>query len=968
MTQETTYQGATQETTYQGAAPGAGAADVAVATVDVRAEHRRDARGIGTPEPRLSWLVDTAAVGWRQAGYEIEAYWPDGRPRGGTGRIESDRSVLLPWPFAPLQSRERLAIRVRVWDSDGRVSAWSAPYPVEAGLLHPDDWSARFVTPAWDEDTTQDQPCPLLRREFDVRPGVAVERARLYVTALGVYEAQLNGAAVGDHVLDPGWTSYNHRLRYQTFDVTDLLREGRNAIGAILGDGWYRGPLGFGGARRDIYGDRLALLAQLEIAYADGATERVVTDAGWRAATGPILASGIYGGETYDARLERPGWSAPGYDDGEWVDVRPIDRDLATLVAPDGPPVRRTELVRPLAIGTSPSGRTIVDFGQNLVGRVRLTVRGEAGRTIALRHAEVLEGGELCMRPLRRARATDRYTLRGDDAGETWEPRFTFHGFRYAEVDGWPGEVRADDLVAVVCHSDLERTGWFECSDPLINRLHENVVWSMRGNTLDVPTDCPQRDERLGWTGDIQVFAPTAAFLYDAAGFLASWLADLAAEQRDAAGAVPFVVPNIIEGPVVPAAAWGDAAVIVPWALYRRYGDTGILAAQFGSMRAWVDAVAARAGERLLWDTGFQFGDWLDPAAPPDNPAAARTDPGLVATAYFARSAELVGRAAGVLGRADDEARYLALAARVRDAFAREYVTPSGRLSSDAPTAYALALQFGLLPAAAQRRRAGARLATLARDGGYRVGTGFVGTPLILDALSDIGAYDAAYRLLTQRACPSWLYPVTMGATTIWERWDSMLPDGAVNPGEMTSFNHYALGAVADWLHRVVGGLAPAEPGYRRLEVHPRPGDGLTHARARHRTPYGLASCAWRIAEGVMTVDVGVPPNATARVTLPGRDAEPLEVASGAHHWAYPYQEGDGRAERPPLSLDSALVDLFDDATAWEAAVRAVPDLAGAEVGLQGRGNMPLRRVASRLPHPAEASAALETALAALAR
>ncbi|HEX5415136.1 MAG TPA: family 78 glycoside hydrolase catalytic domain, partial [Chloroflexota bacterium] len=656
-----------------------------------------------------------------------------------------------------------------------------------------------------------------------------------------------------------------------------------------LGDGWYRGRLGFGGGRRNIYGDRLALLAQLEITYVDGTTEVVATDATWRATTGPILAADLYDGETYDARREFAGWSAPGFDDRDWAGVRAVERDLATLVAPLGPPVRRTELVKPVAITTSPSGKPIVDFGQNLVGRLRFTVVGPAGQTITLRHAEVLENGELCTRPLRGAKATDRYTLRGGGA-ETWEPRFTFHGFRYAEVTGWPGELRSDDLVAVVCHSDLERTGWFDCSEPLVNQLHANIVWSMRGNFLDLPTDCPQRDERLGWTGDIQVFAPTACFLYDTAGFLTSWLADLAAEQ-DPSGVVPVVIPNVITRPfprAFAAAAWGDAAVIVPWVIYQRYGDPEILARQFSSMRGWVDHVAGLAGERRLWDQGFQFGDWLDPSAPPDKPAAARADRGLVATAYFARSAELVGQIARLLGEARDEDRYLALAARVRDAFASEYVTPSGRLMSDAPTAYALALRFALLPGAEQRRHAGERLAALVRENEYRISTGFVGTPLICDALCDVGESAAAFALLTQRACPSWLYPVTMGATTIWERWDSLLPNGAVNSGQMTSFNHYALGAIADWLHREVAGLAPAEPGYRRLAIRPRVGGGLTHARARHRTPYGIAESAWRLENDHLTLDVVIPPNTTATVTLPETDNPPLEIGSGTHHWSYP--------------------------------------------------------------------------------
>jgi alpha-L-rhamnosidase len=798
----------------------------------------------------------------------------------------------VPWPFAALHSRERLLLRLRVWGKDGQVSGWSAPATVEAGLLDPDDWSAQFITPSWEEDRSRAQPVPLVRREFDVYEQVS--QARLYITALGVYEAHLNGQVVGDEVLAPGWTSYPSRLLYQTFDVTPLLRPGRNALGALLGDGWYRGRLGFNGGRRNIYGARLALLAQLEIRYADGRIERVVTDKSWLATTGPILASDLYDGESYDARLECPGWSSPGYDDHAWTHVQTIERDLSTLAAPSGPPVRRTEVRAPVAVFTSPGGHTLLDFGQNLVGRLRLTVRGEAGQTITLRHAEVLEHGELGTRPLRTARATDRYTLRGGDE-ETWEPRFTFHGFRYAEVEGWPGELRVNDILAVVCHSDLERTGWFECSDPLLNRLHENVVWSMRGNFVSLPTDCPQRDERLGWTGDIQVFAPTASFLYASAGFLASWLADVAAEQGQD-GIVPYVVPNIlpnrlpgdIGGTTVPAAAWGDAAVLVPWTLYQRYGDRGILETQFESMCAWVDLIARLAGDRLLWDQGFQFGDWLDPNAPPERPAAALTAPAIVATAYFAHSASILGQIALLLGKQAEAAHYLELAARVRKAFAAEYVTPAGRVLSDSATAYALALQFDLL-AAEQRQHAGEHLVHLVRENGYHISTGFVGTPLICDALSSIGAYETAFRLLNQRACPSWLYPVTMGATTIWERWDSMLPDGSINPGEMTSFNHYAFGAVADWMQRVIAGLAPAAPGYRRLAIQPHPGGGLTYARASLRTPYGLAESSWTLEEGKMTLTVILPPNTTASVTLPGTQETLYEVGSGTHTWSYPY-------------------------------------------------------------------------------
>ena len=935
-------------------------------TLHVRVEHLRDAFGIGSDRPRLSWIVETGAQGWHQAAYEIELYDAEGKLRRQTGRIESDQSVLVDWPFEPLSSRERVSIRARVWSTEGEASDWSESAPIEMGLLHTQDWMARFVGPDWEEDLTHPEPATLLRREFDVRAGA--QSARLYITALGVYEAQLNGNLVGDHVMAPGWTSYHHRLRYQTFDVTDLLREGRNALGAMLGDGWFRGRLSFGGGRRNIYGDRLALLAQLEIIYADGSVERVVTDEVWRAIAGPIRASDIYDGETYDARLEQDGWFEPGFDDNNWSPVRVVDWDLATLVAPMGPPVRRVEIIAPVSIMTSPSGCTILDFGQNVVGKLRIRVQGPAGQTIRLRHAEVLEDGELSIRPLRSAKATDYYILRG--AGiETWEPRFTFHGFRYAEVENWPGEPSLDDIRAVVCHSDMERTGWFECSDPLINRLHENVVWSMRGNFFDIPTDCPQRDERLGWTGDLQVFSPVAAYLYDSYGFLASWVQDLAVEQREMGGIVPSVVPNTINGPIQGAAAWGDAAVIVPWVLYQRFGDESILAAQFESMRAWVDWIEGFAGETRLWNDGFQFGDWLDPAAPPASPGDARTDPYLIATAYFARSAELVGRTAGVLGRVEQEAHYLALADEVRRAFAREYVTPAGRLLSDAQTAYTVAIEFGLLPEPEQRQHAAERLSVLVRANGYHIGTGFVGTPLICDALCNTGDYDAAYRLLLQPECPSWLYPVTMGATTIWERWDSLLPDGSVNPGEMTSFNHYALGAVADWLHRTVGGLGPAQPGYRQISVRPRPGGGLTHASARHITPYGMAETSWTIQAGTMELKVTVPPNTAALVSLPGREEDPVEVHSGMHSWSYAYQDPDAGLT---LSLDSTIGEVLDEPAAWDAVKevldRLIPENGFILYVLRGQRKRKLREGLATLPNAGEVLMAVTDALAGLER
>jgi alpha-L-rhamnosidase len=902
----------------------------------IRFEHRTDAGpvlGIGLPTPRLSWHITEAEPGFEQLVYEIEITPADAEPE--VTRVESADQVLVPWPGAPLRSREEARVRVRVGNGADWTD-WSEPAVVEAGLLRRDDWTARFVSPRGLGGL--DAPAPILRGTIDV-PANAV-RARLYATVHGLYTAELNGRRVGDHVLAPGWTSYAHRLRYQTYDVTDLVQPGRNSLDVLLGNGWYRGRLGFR-EQRALYGDRLALLAQLEITTADGRLHALSTDGSWTARESAVVADDLYDGQRTDLRrLADPPPTLfavpPPTDDA--VDV--LEEDLGRLVAPDGPPVRITDVLPAVAVTASPSGRTLVDFGQNLVGWVRLRARGhDAGDEIVVRHAEVLEGGELGLRPLRTAKATDSYVLAGPDE-VVLEPGLTFHGFRYAQVTGVP-DLRAADIEAVVVGSDLRRTGWFESSHPLLNRFHDNVVWGMRGNFVDVPTDCPQRDERLGWTGDIQVFSPTASFLFDTAGFLTSWLADLAADQQDD-GSVPFVVPDIIREPGPATAGWGDAATLIPWVVFQRTGDAGLLARQLPSMRAWVDRMADLAGEDHLWAGGFQFGDWLDPTAPPQNPFQAKADPDVIATAYLARSAEVVARAAQVVG--DDEAakRYADLAGRVRDAFAGEYATAGGRVLSDAPTAYALTLEWALLPEARQRACAGRQLADLVRAAGFTISTGFLGTPLIADALTSAGEVDVAYRLLLQTGCPSWLYPVTMGATTVWERWDSMLPDGGINPGTMTSFNHYALGAVADWLHRRVAGLAPAEPGYRTIAVRPLPGPGLDHASARHLTPYGEAAVSWRRSGGRYSIEVVVPVGATAVVHVPG-ESTPVQVGHGRHDWEV--ADPVGERSLPPRPT---VRDVLDHESTWNAIVAAA-----VEVGVARDGSEVAERLRPYLDAPA---------------
>ncbi|MEU9638491.1 glycoside hydrolase family 78 protein [Streptomyces tendae] len=859
-------------------------ADASVAVAAPTCEHHGSSLGIGAARPRLSWVIESAPDGWLQTAYELEIA-PEAGPAWSSGRVDSDESVLVAWPdeVPPLRSRERRTVRVRVWGTGGTRSGWSPLLTVEAGLLVPRDFTAAMITPTVPELTRPS----LLRTSFDLPAPVV--RARLYITAHGLYEAEINGLRVGEDVLAPGWSSYHHRLRYATHDVTSLVTEGPNVLGAWLGEGWFSGRFGIHGGRTALYGRHTGLFAQLEVDCADGRRVVVNTDERWRCAYGPVTFAGLYEGERYDARAELPGWSRPGFDASDWQSVRPVVFDRDTLCAPSGPPVRRVESRAPQAVLTSPSGRRILDFGQNIAGRVRIRVRGHAGATVTLRHAEVLQDGELYTRPLRHATSTDTYILKGGGTVEEWEPRFTIHGFRYVEVTGWPEEEAHLDVTAQVIHTDMRRTGWFSSSDALLNRLHENVRWSMRGNFVDVPTDCPQRDERLGWTGDIQVFAPTASFLYDCAGFLTSWLADLAHDQY-ADGTVPFIVPAIPVPewtPAWPAALWGDAAVLVPWTLFQRFGDRSVLRAQYASARAWVDLIASQRGEDGVWRHGKQLGDWLDPAAPPEDPWQARTDPYLVAHAYLARSAQVLALIAEELGESADEAGYRILAQEARAAFLDTFVGADGRMSSDTQTAYALALRFDLLPDDDTRAAAGERLAELVGKDGHRIATGFAGTPEVCDALSDTGHDDTAYRLLLQRQRPSWLYGVTQGATTVWERWDSMLPDGTVNPGEMTSFNHYALGAVADFLHRVVAGLSPAAPGYRRLRIAPRPGGGLTHAEARHLTPYGTAEAGWRLAGGTLTVTATVPPNTSADIDVPGLDA--TTVGSGTHCFEVPW-------------------------------------------------------------------------------
>lgn len=700
----------------------------------------------------------------------------------------------------------------------------------EGGLLE----RAQMVTVAGNA------PAFTLSTQLHLSRDEPVARATLRATAHGVYEVRIDGELIDERVLAPGWSAMDRRLPVQTYDVTEKVRNGAR-LEALVGNGWWRGELGFV-AMRINYASHIGFIGELEIVFESGAVQHVSTDAAWTAQTAAVGDNSIYNGQAIDrSRAGKP------------LTTCVIDFDRSTLVPELKPPVVRHEVIAPVSITAVDDKRYIVDFGQNLVGWTRLRVRGDAATRVTLRHAEALDGKELAIRPLRGARATDSYVLSG--GADVFEPTFTFHGFRYVEVSGLVAPLLPENIEAVVVHSKMRRTGWFECSNPQVNRLVENSIWSQKGNFLDVPTDCPQRDERLGWTGDLAVYAPSAAYQFDVADLLHGWMLDLDAELCDV-GYVPFVVPNLFKFSSAvalkiykhllgPTAIWGDAAVWVPEALWWAYGDKARLAEHYPAMRGHLDSVIARLSPSGLWDSGFQFGDWLDPTAPPDKPLASKSDPGVVATACLYRTARFAQRAAEILDKGEDAQRWQALASRTRSAFQEHYVEAGGRIRSDAQAVYALALHFGLLDDA-QRVAAARRLADLVRECGHHVATGFAGTPYVVWALADNGYVEDAYRLLLQKECPSWLYQVEQGATTIWERWDSLLPDGSINPGEMTSFNHYALGAVVDWLYKTVAGIRPAQPGYARLHLQPTPGPGLDWARGELETRHGRVACGWR--------------------------------------------------------------------------------------------------------------------------
>ena len=942
--------------------------------VNLRCEYLSSPLSIDAATPRLSWVPQASARGWKQSAYRVQVassaadLTKNRADLWDSGKVRSAQSLGVRYAGRPLQSGARYFWRVQVWDAQNKALPASAPAFWQMGLLRASDWRADWISAQTPRDVQVDglrlPPSPFLRKTFAVNKPVA--RATMWVSARGIYEMRLNGAKVGDAMMAPGWTDYNARIQYQAYDVTAQIRRGDNAVGAILGDGWYSGYVGFGN-QRDHYGRDLALKMQMQVQFADGTSQTIVSDPSWQSASGPLVYSDMLQGEFYDARLEQTGWDTAAFR-GNWknaaiasevatgqiVDVtdklRALVKDGAlaieasneiagdpayntvktlvveytlngvaktrkvaenqTLNLPDAgesgtlqivkatygdnrqtdkpaflvgssaPAVRVTQELKPIKISQPKAGHFVFDMGQNMVGVAHLRVRGAVGTQIQLRFAEMLNrDGTLYTANLRSARATDTYICKG--AGlETFEPRFTFHGFRYVEVTGFPGTPDLSALTGLFIGSDILKTGSFETSSPLVNQLQSNIDWGQRGNFLSVPTDCPQRDERLGWMGDAQVFARTATYNRDVAAFFNKWLRDVK-DAQNPDGGYPNVVPRKVDnGNGAP--AWGDAGIIVPWTMYQAYGDRQFIDNQWVSMGDWLSYISS-ANPDGLWKNrrSSDFGDWLS--------LGADTDKELLATAYYARDADLMARMARATGRNAEAAYYAALFSKIKTAFNAAYVSSDGKIRSQTQTAYLLALHFDLLPANLRPLATGHLVADISAKGDH-LSTGFIGVGLLCPTLSENGYNDVAYKLLLQKTFPSWGYSIERGATTIWERWDGYTEEKGFQDVGMNSFNHYSLGSVGEWLFGTVGGIQtdPNYPGFERILIAPQPGPGLTFANATYDSVRGKIVSNWKTEANATTYNITIPANTTATLTLNAKDAKsvsesgkPVARASG---------------------------------------------------------------------------------------
>ncbi len=833
-------------------------------------EYLKDPIGIGEKNPRFGWMLESDKTNVTQTSYHLQLCKgsPDfENPLWDSGKVNSDQSAGVEYSGAELQSRTKYFFRVRITDNKGEESGWSDVASFEMGILSVNEWQASFITADSSEKEFSSE-CPLFKKDFTLN-GKPVKSARVYATALGVYELYLNGKRIGEDLFAPGWTNYHKRLQVQTYDVTSMLINGTNTLGAVLGNGWYKGCLvGWEDKNKEQYGKKSALLLQMHITYDDGSEQLVLSDGSWKTSNGPITMCEFYHGEHYDARLEIPGWNIPGHDASAWSNAAVLDHTKLILIPQEGLPVRKIETLKPIAMFTTPKGETVLDMGQNMVGFMSFKVNGPRGSRVVLKHFEVLDNeGNVYTDNLRSAKQTIIYTLKGCGT-EVFEPHFTFQGFRYVNIIEYPGIPSMDDFTGIVVHSAMNPTGSFSCSNRLVNQLYRNIVWGQKGNFVDVPTDCPQRDERLGWTGDAQVFFNIACFNMNTAAFFKKWIRDVRSEQLDN-GAIPHVVPHVLGDKQFAACGWSDVVTIAPWTYYQYYADKDMLKEMYPAMEAWVEYIRSHSENGLIWNTGFHYGDWLGLDAKEGSYLGA-TPNDLVATAFYAYSTQLVAKAAKVLGYAEKAAAYERHFLNIAGAFQDEFITSTGRLAAPTQTAHVLTLMFNLAKKEHVQRIVNS-LVKLIEDNNWHLTTGFLGTPYLCHVLSRNGRQDIAYRLLLQTEYPSWLYPVTKGATTIWEHWDGIKPDGSFWSKNMNSFNHYAYGAVGDWMVQVMAGLDRDEskPGYKHIVFKPTPGDGITQACASYLSQYGLISINWSMENNYMKIDVTVPHNTTATLIIP---------------------------------------------------------------------------------------------------
>jgi alpha-L-rhamnosidase len=854
----------------------AGAADdFKIAIVKPRCEYLSNPEAVDVARPRLSWVLETSDAGRRgvrQAAYQITAATSRAALLDGkadlwdSGVVRSSETNQIEYAGKTLAHGQECWWQVKVLGPKDGFIAISQPARWTAGLGGAENWKAGWigikVPPV---ETKSGTPAAFLRSEFQLSK--PVRRARVYATALGNYELHLNGRKVGRDHFTPGYTDYRKTLYYNAYDVTEQLQQGPNAIGAMLADGWYAGAIGWKG-NRHVFGGQPLFSAMLEIEHEDGTRQRIATGPDWQGAFGPILEADHLMGCVYDARKEMPGWDRAGFSSSGWQPVITGSMPNVRFSAYPSEPVREMQELKTIAVTTPKPDVHVFDLGQNMVGWARLKITGTAGQKVVLRFAEMLnDDGTVYTANLRSARATDTFFLKGGGE-EILEPAFTFHGFRYVEVTGLPAGVKPDAsmITGIVVHSGIASTSSFECSHPMVNQLYSNIVWGMRGNYLDIPTDCPQRDERMGWMGDAQAFIRTGACLMDIAPFFTKWMVDVE-DAQGADGMFTDVAPRgILDSGGV--AGWADAGVICPWTIYQVYGDKRILEKHYAAMARWIEYMRATSKDLIRPDHGY--GDWLAPFAANNE---GDTPKPLLGTAYFAYSTGIMAKAARVLGKNEDADSYDALAADVRAAFNKAFVSPDGTLAGDTQTAYLMALRFHLVPDAL-RPKLEERLVARIQERDWHLSTGFLGVNLLIPTLTDIGRVDVAYRLLENTSYPSWGYSIVNGATTIWERWNSYTKDKGFGDVGMNSFNHYAYGSVGEWMFSSLAGIDTDGPGFRKMIIHPRPGGSVNHAKAEYDSINGRIRTAWETKGTAFTLKASIPCNTTATVHIPTANAE----------------------------------------------------------------------------------------------